>query len=277
MTKVLSEAAEQALAEFRHHQALVLSHTKFSESALNRFIEALNANSMASQIPSQVGIKCVRVWTDWLQENGPELKSVITFKTGVRFKEQGTPYTIKWADYLEDRDTEHVPDDLIVRFPLHREGRGGAQVIYALWSQRYDVYPKFGVGPRRPSETEPLLGVIQPDDEGKSVERYNLAMDYGLSDAEAREEGWPTERRIEERKEPNTPDAPVRFATLREWHAAHTDTFQAARLGAKLPPEEKQLLRDTCPEGVDPLVAMALAAAGRTDDLFALDNPGEVG
>src|SRR5690349_22186425 len=110
MTKTLSDVAEQELANFRNYQALVSVNLEKAERSLERFIAALNLSEDAVRRPAEASVRCVREWTEWLRANGPALKSEITEATGVRFKEQGTPYTIKWFDYMAQEEPANVSD-----------------------------------------------------------------------------------------------------------------------------------------------------------------------
>lgn len=125
---------------------------------------------------------CVAVWRNWLAENGPATRQTIAEATGVKFNERGTPHTVKWVE--GEAGLDFVAPDTITRFlGLKKEsGRGAPPTIYALWSQRYEVLPKFGVGPERPdpdsqsneSEPEALTGVIRPP-----LSSYPIDEEYG--------------------------------------------------------------------------------------------------
>lgn len=182
MKSPLSEAAETALATFRHHRALAIANSEKAEQAMDQFLQIVSYGEDAlrlGRVPN-----CVAVWTEWLDKNGPNTRQHIIDATGVKFTEAGTPHTILWkhGDSVSD---DRVPANTIVRFKCYKgpnEGRGAAPTVYALWSQRYDVLPKFGVGPEKPSDlealgrpgwgytdvepqaTEPLLGIVTPPD-----------------------------------------------------------------------------------------------------------------
>lgn len=159
MTTPLNQVAEEALTTFRHYRALADSNARKADSALTRFLDAISFDAgaaMTGNVP-----QCVKVWTNWLAENRPALRQTITEATGIKFTERGTPHTLRWEDVDGFADSD-VPPSTIVRFRGLGGGKGRGQVvIYALWSQRYDVLPLFGVGPERP-DPEPLTGVIRP-------------------------------------------------------------------------------------------------------------------
>jgi hypothetical protein len=243
----LSEPAERELANFRSHQALAISNFQKAEVHLEKFLSMLSSDGPVAPSSS---VRCVRVWTQWLKENGPAYKSTIHEATGTKFSEHGTPHTIKWDEGVTS-DTLNVPDDMIVRFTGIRTGRGGAPVIFALWSQRYEVYPKFGVGPvLKPQSNEgTLLGVIHPP------EFAGLPEEFPDPDG-------PT---IWDEMPEQTTD---RFANLAEWESAHRDIFDAVvKYGKRPDTEQLVLLRSTCPEGVDANAAIALAAQDRLAEL----------
>lgn len=159
MTDLISKAALDALAEFRHHQALSIQHAKKADVSLHKFLDAIPLKD-APRATTQ-GPRCLAVWTRWLAENGPNTRSVIAEATGVKFTERATPHTYRWVDVL-NADDDQISPLSIIRFvgkKTHDGQRGAPPVIYALWSQRYDVRTKFGVGPERP---QAMTGVIQP-------------------------------------------------------------------------------------------------------------------
>jgi hypothetical protein len=165
MTSALTKAAEDALATFRHHDALAIANRKKANAALGRFLDIISygadgtSSGPLSNVPS-----CVRIWTRWLVDNGPTIRQDIAEATKTKFTERGTPHTLRWED-IEDGDGADIPENTIIRFKGIKEdgGRGAPPTIYALWSQRYEVLPKFGVGPERSPGTDTLLGVITPD------------------------------------------------------------------------------------------------------------------
>lgn len=182
MATPLSEAAENALSSFRHHQALALQHSKRADGFLDQFLSLISYEGAKSDTPAKLP-RCVREWTAWLHANGPAFRKDIYEGTGVKFNERGTPHTIQWSGKLNDVDDDSISPNTIVRFigrsPTSR--RGSPPTIYALWSQRYEVRPKFGVGPEKPTaEPEPMFGVIQPTAE--FVERMTEAASASVTD-----------------------------------------------------------------------------------------------
>lgn len=153
----LSAAAETALATFRNEDALAIAHRRKANVALDRFLTIINHGESTASIatPTNDAPRCVQVWTKWLQDNGPNTRQHITEQTGVRFSERGTPYTLRWGDDLLYSLPNLIQPSTIIRFRGTKPPgqRGAAPTIFALWSQIFDVYPLFGVGPERPDET----------------------------------------------------------------------------------------------------------------------------
>jgi hypothetical protein len=168
MPTALTKAAEEALATFRHHDALAIANRQKANAALERFLDIVSYGTI-SATPSPNVPTCVRVWTRWLADNGPANRQDITKATGTKFTERGTPHTLRWED-IADGGPSDIPENTIIRFRGLKtdHGRGAPPTIYALWSQRFDVLPKFGVGPERPFATGgpvspgALTGVLQP-------------------------------------------------------------------------------------------------------------------
>lgn len=164
MTSMLNKAAEDALAEFRHYQALGEANYRRAERAIEAFLRAV-AVQPGETLPEKLP-ECVRVWTRWLMDHGPNTRQHITKATGVKFSERGTPHTICYDDVTSD-ENDAFPPNTIVRFNGYRpnSGRGRAPVVFGLWSQRYEVNRLYGIGPGPdgpPEEPKAMTGVIQP-------------------------------------------------------------------------------------------------------------------
>lgn len=112
--------------------------------------------------------KSMAQWVTWLQSNGPAYRKTIADATGTNLASNVTPHIRKWKPHMEMWGDDAVPQDTLFNIPAPANGMGRPPVIYFLWSQRYDVSPKFGVGPERPFATggtvEPgaLTGVLRP-------------------------------------------------------------------------------------------------------------------
>lgn len=151
----MHEAIEQALSSFQHEQALSIVHARRAEEFLSQFLSLMNRKDGGSGIPTGQSIRCVREWTRWLSNNGPALRSTITEGTGVKFSDRGTAHTFIWDDSMLHYSDDSLPQFSIVRMrSVTTPGRGAPPVIYFLWSQRWQVLPKFGVGPIKPRSTQ---------------------------------------------------------------------------------------------------------------------------
>lgn len=167
MPDALSQTAEDALAMFRHHQALAHQHLRKADAFINQFLGAAPpqvTGRAAKRLP-----QCVSIWTEWLAENGPNTRQHITDATGVKFTERGTPHTVLWDKDIADNQ---FPPSTIVRFAGRKPpggGRGSPPTIYALWSQRFQVNPLFGVGPTD-AEPQAMTGVIRPPESSHPID-----------------------------------------------------------------------------------------------------------
>lgn len=237
----MNEAAEIALASFQHEHALSIAHAKRADGYLSQFLALVSHKTGDRSTPTGMSIRCVREWTRWLAANGPELKPIIAEETGIKFSERGTPHTFLWDESMEDDPDDALPPNAIVRMQAPaREGRGRPPMIYFLWSQRFDVHPRFGVGPIKsePTDETDLTGLTHAE---------AMEATYGPSEAD---------EIVSIEPEPLTD----RFPTLDEWNDAWTPTLQTlASSGAKPPDEMKQRMLDTVPVGEDPPSTLALA------------------
>lgn len=194
-------------------------------------------------------VRCVREWTDYLAANGPSLKPDIHKATGIKFTERGGQHTVDWHTALEDAADNHFAANTIMKINALPEGKRGApRRIYFLWSQRYDVRPKFGVGPERPD-------TVEVDVYGEPAQGTVFYF---------RETPTAVVDRLSDLGSPPPPETHSneiqRYATMAEWDEAWADTFDfLATYEAKPTDEQKQEMRDTCPEGADANAAMAIA------------------
>lgn len=150
MNQSIRAKLKRETANLRKHQEAVYLHSCEAYDAAARIEVLHNALLNNTALTDGMNIQCVREWTAWLKQNGPAPKSTIQQETGIKFNERGTPYTIKWLDRMVHEDMDDVDDDTIVKFTIRTLSRGGSPVVYALWSQRFEVRPRYGVGPVPP-------------------------------------------------------------------------------------------------------------------------------
>lgn len=214
---------ERLHADAMQHYALAHHHlTKLKET-----LDEMAVGQGTTPAPSSAPVRCVREWADWLAVNGPSIKGDIQDSTGVRFTERGTKYTVEWVPSMAAEPDDRFPPNALMKIGSKPDGRGAPPKIFFLWSQRFDVYPKFGVGPSErpePIETDGAPADDLPWDE--------VAVDV---------------------------DGPMRYATMAEWDQAHGPLFDAlVSSDAKPTDEQKQMLKDTLPEGAEPNASIAI-------------------
>lgn len=222
-----------------------------------------------SEHPS--GSKSYREWITWLEVNGPAYRKTITDGTGRTLP--GKQPVMDWSSVMVTWDDTAMPSDTLCKINGPSAGKGRPPTIYFLWSQRFDVLPKFGVGPARPDPAEPvelatggivgpndlgpltvgddapLLGVLSPTDENYTGDLAQaLAMTYAAEDPPEDDLDW------EDEPLPKAPD-------METWHAQHAPFFDLmASMESKPTEQEKADLYATLPDGVsDPHAVVALA------------------
>lgn len=240
----MNEAALTALSSFQTEQALSARHAKKAEAYLEQFLALIGRPSEQSANPGRT-IKCVREYTRWLTDNGPAFKTTIQEATGIKFTERGSAYTVFWNEGMANDPDDTYLDSTICRMDSLPTGEPGRPpVIYFLWSQRFDVLPKFGVGPAKPAESE------KPDREAALRELLANGGPHLPAD---------DERVLADRREADQ-EPPRRFTTIVEWDEYWGPAFQVlASDEAKPTDEQKQMMRDTVPEGADANAAIAIA------------------
>lgn len=113
-------------------------------------------------------IKSLDTWVDWLTVNGPAYRKDIAEATGLNLATNATAHVRPWKDHMEHWSDGQLPADTLCNITGPKKGMGRPPVIYFLWSQRFDLLPRYGVGPEKPYATggvvEPgaLTGVLQP-------------------------------------------------------------------------------------------------------------------
>lgn len=282
------EAAEQALANFQHEQAMAATHQRRADGYLAQFLSLVGQK--AGNGPTGQAIRCVREWTRWLSENGPALKPDIQEATGIKFTERGTPHTFLWDESMDPEDDDAYPASAIMRVQgPPQDGRGRPPMVYFLWSQRWDVHPLFGVGPRRaihsmepreveatvdgepttltrvplrdewPDEQSAMTGVVRPPSDGWTqpvpsvtpmVEGEEQTFDWSEPDSD--QATWAAQDAAA--------DEPDRFLTMEGWDAAWAEVFDGLVATESKPSElTKAEMAATLPLGADTNAALAIA------------------
>lgn len=228
-------------------------------------------------------IRSLQLWAEHLAVNGPTLRQDIWDATGLNLSQSGHTQVKQWKGPMAFWPENSVSPGSVCSIPSLGNGKGRPPVIYFLWSQRFDVRPKFGVGPERSSDSDALLGVIQPEPE------YQIGETISQEDAPTVSEAdsfcvapWPTDlgaQYAERMFEPIqlTPENEVKVADLLKqnipiqtvpWEEQHATILSLAAQGVKPTPEQFTLLRSTHPDGPDGAnLAVAMAGKGTQQEI----------
>lgn len=142
------------LAEIEQHLALAQHHGTKAADLLRSYQVRIPDGASGPQ-PIRGGIaKSFDAWIDWVSEHGPSLRQDIWDGTGINLATTATKHTIAWADRMAYWEDDAMLPDSLCRITGLTTGRGRPPTIYFLWSQRYDVLPKFGVGPAHSDRTK---------------------------------------------------------------------------------------------------------------------------
>jgi hypothetical protein len=233
--------AEAAMLLAQSYFAQAQSYMARGQTEMQRYFDLLPGGKGVGTVgANRNGPKCLRVWAEYLKENGPSLRQEIQDETGVRFTERATPYTVMWEDEMVTYGDDHFAQDTIVRMRSVRnaDGRAGTQTAYFLWSQRFDVFGRFGVGPQ-PAMAQVLLGVVHPPTEQPTVLSAQSDGIHPINDGTYKRRSEP---------EPTVPEY-ERFATMEQWHERWDPIFdELAPYDATPTDEEKAAMRATLPE-----------------------------
>lgn len=242
----------ELMAEATQNYAMAHHYLGKLKVTLDQLSAVQSGIAQASRPP----VRCVREWQDWLAANGPTEKGGIQAATGIKFTERGTPYTVEWTPALAEAVDDRFAPHTLMKINTKPDGRGAPPKVYFLWSQRFDVHPLFGVGPIK----------SDADDLDEQIDRLHGAGAAAALDAAIASGEIPTSPDTETAgtdavSEPET----VRFATIEEWdgyYAPLFDTMVAAE--SKATDAQKQVLRDTLPDGADANAAIAIAYRNAT-------------
>lgn len=243
----MAQTPAEYLSEIHHALALAQTNLNRAFSAVEKYEAAMGVKT----VEKKHSIASLKTWQRWLADNGPASRGQITEASGVKLSERASPHTVVW-DEVAGLDVNY-PDDTVCRVrsnPPDGGGRGAPPVIYFLWSQRYDVRDKYGVGPERPTDDGPQVVEPAPVD---TVRIYDPLEREGTS---GEVPGVPPKTVEPEPVEPES----QRFATLDEWNEHWAGEFKfLAQYGSKPTDEVRAKMVATLPEGVDPNGALAVA------------------
>lgn len=218
---------------------------------------------------SKAGGLVYREWVSWLSEIGPAYRQDII--DGVRKTLPGNQPVVDWTSIMATWPNDAVPSDTLCKINGKSTGQGRPPTIYFLWSQRFDIYGRFGVGPESRPEPQTLLGVIHPplgpatvpapDTEPLTGEPLD---GFGLPANEW--DGYEPDLANDPSPQPE-PTEPTRYATMDEWHERWDQVFDMlAANDAVATAEEKEQMLSTMPEdngvgSAGTVLAMALHEA----------------
>lgn len=242
MTQEIKELRDK----ITHHETMAQHHTTLATSLRIQYETLVGGGTVdwGSGLLKKRPTKSHNRWVTWLKRNGPATRAAIAKDEGLLTGEV-PPYADSLGLSMAELVEANYPDDMMMRISVENpQGKGRPVDVYFLWSQRFDVKPLFGVGPVQPDPST-LLGVIQPEPT-EPFPAITAEWDGPLESQEVQ------------------PPEPL---TAKQWVDAHSTVFSFIREGIKPTDEQRQKLRDNAPDGVDVNVAIALAAAGRLDEL----------
>lgn len=205
---------------------------------------------------SNTAIHSLQMWAEHLAENGPTARGALNTITGLNLTKSGYDRTHAWVGPMTYMPDDAFPADAVLRIKGLSNGVGRPPVIFFLWSQRWDVRPKFGAGPTKP---ENLPAPV----DGSHLHQSDLTHDEagGLE---------PVHEWLLESPADNTPDDAVtdslRYASMDEWNEAWSPSLRVlAADGVKPSDEVKQRMLASLPVGQEgqTTIAMAYSAAAR--------------
>jgi hypothetical protein len=200
-----------------------------------------------------------REWVGWLSQNGPAFRQTIMDAVGKPLP--GNQSVVNWNSIMATWADDAMPSDTLCKINGHSTGQGRPPVIYFLWSQRFDLHSKFGVGPESRPEPQGLLGVVHPPIVGTGsdeIARLPVGQDGEILNGGGRSGATVTEVSQEIEVPPANPqptvepEGPPRFATMEEWHERWDTVFDATVPYGEAPDRlEKEQMILTLPEDTD--------------------------
>lgn len=275
----MTEAKETLLSQIEYH---LHTATALLNQYRGDYVQPGPHTAAVEGVPvrkPQGSNRSVREWVGWLRMHGPSYRGEIQEATGINLTAKPSQ-VLDWSGDMVTWAETAVPGDTLCRTTGFREGRGRPPSIYFLWSQRFDVLPKFGVGPVRPDPAEPVElatgGVVGPDDLGPLLvgdgapllgvlsptdENYSGNLMDMLS--QVVEEDSATDDPDEDLSwdEPEDDEPAPRAVDMAEWHERHNAYFDMlVQTETKPTDEERAELYADLPEGVvDKHATIALA------------------
>lgn len=175
--------AHVVLDEIIHQHTVAQHHLDRLGRLIASYRELVPAPDETGTAPSRRRgrVKSAEAWVGWLSDNGPAYRKTVAEAVG-NLAANASPLVRQWKEHMEIWPDDQLPGDTLMNIqgPKPSGSKGRPQVIYFLWSQRYDVLPSFGVGPSSPttnptlsdptdasgeSEPQTLTGVVRPPTE----------------------------------------------------------------------------------------------------------------
>lgn len=232
---------DKTLAKIIEFQSVAQTYLSKAAVLLAEYQEAVAPVPLNEQRSTTANIRSLQLWTDWLAENGPAYRQTIWDATGLNLSKGGYDRTQAWRGPMTYMPDDALPADAVLHIQSPNNGKGRPPMIYFLWSSRWDVLPKFGVGPVKPDNLpESADGEVEATDVFYGIPEFRY-------DPEVLQEAViqpPTDR----------------YATMVEWDDAWMSTFDSMVAAESKPPDElKQQMRDSLPDGAEPNAAIAIA------------------
>ena len=207
-------------------------------------------------------VRSLQAWADHLSEHGPTARSELKELTGYSLTKTAYDQTVAWTAPMAYTPDEAMPDDTVLHVQGLPTGVGRPAVIYFLWSQRWDVNPRFGVGGVKPAKLPESIAMSEPTETDRSFQWAEPRDDDSWpAAATVQPDGnWPEPKHLAPAVTVTTTLVEPKPATLTEWDDLHAPLFDdIVRSGRKPTDEQMSRLRSTCPEGADPNAAIAMA------------------
>lgn len=261
----MAKTPDESLADAEHHQAQAIYHQRKALKAMEQYLNALDIGSL----PRSHSIACIKTWQEYLAKNGPNTRKHITEATSTKFSERATSHTVMWDSSINPNDDSAFPPNTICRIrSKHLDGtRGAPPVIYFLWSQRWDVYPEFGVGPNaasRPATDQVDEAAVADPEAHAAISEIEEEFLTSKDEEEWAEylETQPVDNQEAGEPEP-TEEVDVsthQYPTLDAWNAAHAAYFDALVVADAKPTDaQKTFLLATLPGHTNGPAALATA------------------